>query len=276
MLIQQERELSKSEEMVTVDVVAFEELTLEEERDRLHLERQVERSFYVAGKALRELRERKLHRSTHQSFDDYVRDRFGYNRSRSYQLIDAAIVVDVLEKCPQIVDIFPSRESQVRPLTKLEPPLVVEAWNQAVAEANGKVPPARIVKSIVERIRERTHLPNPWRIGEVATILVKENPDLRGKGGCWAIVTEVHPFGCTIKTWNGECLVRIENLQELLLSPAQKEEVRSLSERLNRLSQLPELDRGAYPILQSLGKQLFLTPIEEKLLIVLEEEYGMT
>ncbi|AUB43629.1 hypothetical protein COO91_09810 (plasmid) [Nostoc flagelliforme CCNUN1] len=30
-------------------------------------------------------------------------DRFGYNRSRSYQLVDAAVVVDNLQKCPPMV-----------------------------------------------------------------------------------------------------------------------------------------------------------------------------
>ena len=275
MLILQDKKVTESKETVTLDVVAFEELTDDEQRDRLHLERQVERSFSVAGQALRELRDRRLYRSTHPNFESYCRDRFGYNRSRSYQLIDAAIVMDVFEKCPQIVDIFPNRESQVRPLTKLDPPQQVEAWNQAVEEANAKVPSARIVSSIVDRIRERSPVPNPWNVGDVCSLIVKDNPDLRGKGGCWAIVTEVHQFSCTVKTWNGECLARIENLKELLLSPAQKLEVRQLGERLNRLSQVPELDRGAYPILESLGKQLFLTPLEEKLVNLLEDEYQM-
>lgn len=95
------------------------ELTLEEKRDRLHLEKKVERAFYEAGIALMELRDRKLYRSTHKTFEEYCRERFGYNRSRSYQFIDAATVVDNLQKCPQIVDIFPTAESQVRPLVPL-------------------------------------------------------------------------------------------------------------------------------------------------------------
>ncbi len=89
-----------------------------------------------------------------------------------------------------------------------------------------------MVKDVVQRIRERHPLPNPYRVGDVCSILVKENPDLRGRGGCWALVTEVHQFSCTVQMWNGECQVRIENLKELPYSPAQREEVKKLCERL--------------------------------------------
>ncbi|WP_414624320.1 hypothetical protein [Calothrix sp. CCY 0018] len=107
--------------ITSVEIIESQELTEDEEQQRLYLERKVERAFYEAGKALMELRDRRLYRSTHKTFEEYCRDRFGYNRSRSYQFIDAAIVVDNLLECPQIVDIFPIREGQVRPLTSLEP-----------------------------------------------------------------------------------------------------------------------------------------------------------
>jgi hypothetical protein len=152
------------------------------------LERKVERAFFEAGKALTELRDRRLYRSTHKTFDEYCLDRFGYNRSRSYQLVDAAVVVDNLQKCPQIVDILPTAEGQVRPMTKLEPQEQQEAWLRAVEVAGGKVPTGRIVKDVVQKIMERTQVPNSYQIGEVCQILAKDNPELRGKGGCWAKV----------------------------------------------------------------------------------------
>ncbi len=71
-------------------------LTYEDERDRLRLEKQVERAFYLAGCALRELRDRRLYRSTHKSFREYCQDRFGFTRRRSDYLIGAAEVVDNL------------------------------------------------------------------------------------------------------------------------------------------------------------------------------------
>ncbi|MBD2248285.1 hypothetical protein H6G26_33490, partial [Nostoc sp. FACHB-888] len=65
---------------ITVTAVEVPELTEQEISDRLHLERKVERAFFEAGKALMELRDRKLYRSTHKTFEEYCRDRFGHNR----------------------------------------------------------------------------------------------------------------------------------------------------------------------------------------------------
>ncbi len=96
----------------------------------------MERAFFEAGKALIELRDRRLYRSTHKTFDRYCLDRFGYNRSCYYQLVDAAVVVDNLQKCPQFVDILPTAEGQVRPMTKLEPQKQQEVWLKAVQLAN--------------------------------------------------------------------------------------------------------------------------------------------
>ena len=81
--------------------IADGELSYEEKCDRLHLERKVERAFYEAGRALRQLRDRRLYRSTHNTFENYCRDLFGFKRAHSYRLIEAAQVVDNLACLPQ-------------------------------------------------------------------------------------------------------------------------------------------------------------------------------
>ncbi|WP_242054403.1 hypothetical protein [Nostoc sp. FACHB-888] len=83
---------------------------------------------------------------------------------------------------------MPTSEVQVRPLAKLEPQQKPEAWQKAVEEAGGKVPSGRIVKDIVQRIMERTRVPNTYHLGEVCQVLALDNPELRGKGGCWCEV----------------------------------------------------------------------------------------
>ncbi len=103
------------ENSVTVEVVESDDnqalaatviLTDDEERDRLHLERKVERAFYKAGKALNEIRDRKLYRTQYKTFEAYVKERFCMKQSRSYQLMDAAIVVDnLLPKIPPLVEV---------------------------------------------------------------------------------------------------------------------------------------------------------------------------
>ncbi|MEH2255252.1 hypothetical protein [Nostoc sp.] len=94
--------------------------------------------------------------------------------------------------------ILPTSERQVRPMTKLEPQQQYEVWLTAVEQAGGKMPTGRIVKDVVQRIMERTKLPNTYQISEVCQILVKDNPDLKGKGGCWGIVNQVGEFSCTV------------------------------------------------------------------------------
>ena len=79
---------------ITVTSIEIPELTEEEQRDRLHLERRVERAFFEAGKALAELRDRRLYRSTHKTFEEYCRSRFAYTHRHVNYLIAASNVVD--------------------------------------------------------------------------------------------------------------------------------------------------------------------------------------
>ncbi len=276
---------------ISVEVIEAEELTPDEERERLYLERKVERAFYEAGKALQSLRDRRLYRSTHKTFEEYCRDRFGFERRHPYRLIDAADVVDNLaqmcpigtqtegepnqnQMCPNGLQILPTSERQVRPLTPLEPSQQREVWQQAVETAGGKVPSGRVVKDIVQRIMERTKVPNPYRVGEVCQIIPKDNPELRGKGSCWCIVSEVHDFSCTVTTWDGEYTIALQNLKSKDYSDAECEEMRGGGSLLRRLYS-PDMESAGRGVLKILGesKRPYLTALEEKLLGLLEE-YG--
>lgn len=170
------------------------------------------------------MRDRRLYRSTHRTFEEYCRDRFGHSRQQSNYLIAAAGVYENLTTigCQNVANedltticcqILPTNERQIRPLTKLEPQQQQEVWQQAVQEAGGKVPTGKIVKDIVQRIMERTQIPNTYQLGEVCQILAKDNPELRGKSGCWAIVTQVNNFSCTVRTWDGELTVGLKHLK---------------------------------------------------------------
>ncbi|WP_242054704.1 hypothetical protein [Nostoc sp. FACHB-190] len=209
----------------------------------MHLERRVERAFFEAGKALMELRDRRLYRSTHTTFEEYCKDRFGYNRSRSYQLIDAAAVVDIL----------PTAEGQVRPLAKLEPQEQQEAWQTAVEETGGKVPTGRIVKDVVKRIMERTKIPNTYQVGEVCQILAKDNPELRGKGGCWGIVNHVGEFSCTAKTWDGEYTVGLQYLKSYNYLPQECQQMQEICDRISQVYS-SELEESVQRFLEPLGR----------------------
>ncbi|MFN6453052.1 MAG: hypothetical protein RM022_012720 [Nostoc sp. EfeVER01] len=288
---------------ITVTAVEVPELTEEEQCDRLHLERKVERAFFEAGKALMELRDRRLYRSTHKTFEEYCRSRFGYTRMAATYKIAAATVMENLSTIglqnaeittdglqpPQMstiglqnvemsisgLQILPTNERQVRPLVALEPEVQRTAWQQAVQVAGGKVPTGRIVKDVVQRIMERTQVPNTYQIGEVCQILAKDNPELRGKGGCWGIVSAVNDFSCTVRMWDCEYTVGLQHLKSYNYLPAECEQIRVICDRISRVYS-DSLEETVKSLLQLLGKvnRPYLTAVEEKLLTVLEVEYG--
>jgi hypothetical protein len=51
-------------------------------------------NFVEVGRALREIRDRRLYKATHRRFQDYCKARWGLDRRRAYQFMEAAILVD--------------------------------------------------------------------------------------------------------------------------------------------------------------------------------------
>ncbi|MGB5637124.1 MAG: hypothetical protein WBM44_11260 [Waterburya sp.] len=131
-------------------------LSVDERAERDRLEQTVEQSFVTLGNALKTLRDKRLYRETHSTFEAYVRDRFDFTRAAAYYLIRASEVVDNL-RCQQFVDtnkhtVLPTRESQCRPLAKLSPQRQREVWFSAVEQAgDNKVPSARLIKSVIKQ-----------------------------------------------------------------------------------------------------------------------------
>jgi hypothetical protein len=268
------QQVDPSSATITVSAVEVTELSQEEQSDRLLLERKVERAFFEAGKALTELRDRRLYRSTHKTFEEYCKDRFGYSRRQPYLLIEAAVIFDnLLEKCDRNDHILPTNEWQIRPMSKLDPDIQPEAWEQAVESANGKVPSHRIVKDVVQRIMERTKIPNTYQIGEVCQIIVKDNPELRGMSGCWAIVSAVNEFSCTVRVWDGEHTVGLQHMKSFNYLPQECQQMQVICDRISRVYS-DSLEETVKNLLQSLGKvnRPYLTELEEKLLSLLESE----
>ncbi|MBN3906654.1 MAG: hypothetical protein HWQ35_08860 [Nostoc sp. NMS1] len=267
---------------ITVTAIEVTELTLEEQSLRLQFERQVERAFLSAGQALMELRDRRLYRSTHQTFEEYCRDRFNYSRDAAYLKISATVVYGNLQKFlptngRQIP--MPTIGRQLRFLAKaeLEPAVQADVWQQAVEQAGNKIPSGRIVKDVVDRIRESTKVPNPYHIGEICILLPKDNPDLRGKTGYWGVVSHVGEYSCTVQTWDGDYTVKIEHLKSLELLDEDCQFMQQLCVRLRQLHQVATRDEAVDWLLQGLGKQAkpYLSSLQAKLLAAVEREYKL-
>jgi hypothetical protein len=272
-------ELSAGDTIV-VAVEVLEELTSLEVADRHRLELKIERAFYEAGCALRELRERRLYRSTHKNFEEYCRARFNYSRDTAYLKIAATVVYDNIQKFlptngRQIP--LPTNERQLRDLAKgdLEPEVQAAAWLQGVEEAGGKVPSGRIVKGIVQRLKEKPlFLATDFcRLGDVFTLTKLEGTE-RKYNGCWAIAIALNNFTVEVDVHDATLNVKPENLNRIDC-PEVHRQLPQIHKRIKRLRNCGILDRCAYTVLESLGRQTYLTPVEEGLLQWLEKYYGV-
>ena len=268
-----ENEKMKCEEETNIVNEVADELSYDERNDRLHLERKVERAFYEAGRALKELRDRRLYRNTNKTFEEYCCTRFGYGKNNANMKILAANVVDELEKMTTIGgQILPTSERQVRPLTKLEPEQQRQAWKSAVESAGGKVPSGRIVFDIVQQIKEKIVLPNPYHVGEVCRIIGSQDyPEIKDKGGQWCIICEVHDRCCTVRIYQGEIEVNCDNLRRLDYSSTDCEVLNHLCDRLQKIY-TDDLEDIILANLNLIGKidRAYLTDFEEQLLSLIE------
>jgi phage N-6-adenine-methyltransferase len=120
-----------------------------QERSRLDvLEEVIEyglQTFVDVGNALTEIREGRLYRQDYSTFEDYCRDKWGMERRHAYRLMDAAETVKNVSHGTQIL---PANERQARPLSRLEPPQQVEAWEMAVEAAHGRVTSAHVDEAV--------------------------------------------------------------------------------------------------------------------------------
>ena len=262
----------------------FESLNQREQELRLSLEQDVKTAFYCSGQALIKLNQLRLYRSTHLSFEEFCQDVFGYSSDYAYLKMAAAKVyqnlIDNLPPTNGRQVILPTRQRQLRPIVKakLNDDAQVEVWNMAVALAEGKVPSSSIVTEAVNLhlVQDDTQI-NPFYGGEICQIVVKGNNKLKGLGGSWCIVELVKDSNCIVNTWNDRLEVPICNLELKEFNDEQYHSIEDLGVRMTRLHQTGKLNQAALWVLNGLAKldRPELTPLEEKLLRVLEAEYGL-
>lgn len=256
-----------------VKVVEKNQLTYEEERELSLLERKVERAFYEAGSALKQIRARRLYRSSHDTFEFYCRERFGFTRQAANYLIAGASIYENLTTVG--CQILPTSERQVRSLNRLKSIHQCQIWTKAVDVAGGVVPSSRIVKEEVRRFQEKKTKPFLFEVGEICQIIAKDNLELKGKGGCWCIVSQVGEFSCKVNTWDSEYILRPEHLKSLNYSQPERQQMEELGVRMTQLYETKALDTAALWVFNGLAKLTtpYLTNLEEKLPRVLEQEY---
>lgn len=88
------------------------------------------------GAALLAIRDGRLYRQTHTTFEDYCRERWGGSKRHANRLVEAAEVVHQLGPVGPI----PTTERQTRELARIsDPEIRADVWQQAVAEHGARV-----------------------------------------------------------------------------------------------------------------------------------------
>ena len=126
------------------------------------------KAFYEVGCALREIQTSMLYRETHTNFADYAKDLWDLARSRAYQMIEAADIIDrLLPNAPEMSTdggqtrtievknvqnfgqnkILPQNDSQARALAKYPEDKQIEIWRKAVETADGRITAAHIKRT---------------------------------------------------------------------------------------------------------------------------------
>lgn len=102
-------------------------------------------TFVEVGRALMRIHHGKLYREAgFKTFEDYCTRRWSFTANYARRMISASEVARTLKTMP-IGVLLPKSESQVRLLTRLEPPQQRAVWERAVNGANGHQPTARQV-----------------------------------------------------------------------------------------------------------------------------------
>jgi hypothetical protein len=105
-------------------------------------------TFFEVGNALMEIRDRRLYREAHETFEDYCNQRWQFSKSQANRLIGAAQVVETLAP----IGVIPKNEAQARPLTQLAPERRAEVWQRAVATAPDGQVTAKHVQQVVDEV----------------------------------------------------------------------------------------------------------------------------
>jgi hypothetical protein len=112
------------------------------------------KTFIDVGQALADIRDNRLYKGTHGTFEDYCRDRWKMSDGRARQFMIAAETATNVAVAGLPA---PTNEGQARALAAVPEPERAEVWRETVTRTNGK-PTAAAVRAVQN---ERTQAPGP-------------------------------------------------------------------------------------------------------------------
>ena len=152
------------------------------------------KAYFAVGQALSAIRDKRLYRQTHGTFEDYCRDRLGFTKTHANRLIDGASVRADLTP----IGVTIKNLEQTRPLARLDTEQRQEAWKRAqeisgdkeptgveISQAADEVAPKPVRPSIVrglerEKRREKAREKRERKASEARERKAEENGKSQG------------------------------------------------------------------------------------------------
>lgn len=107
-------------------------------------------SFREVGAALLRIRDEKLYRDAHKTFEAYIKEEWDFSRAHAYRLIDASAAVENVSKLETMP--APSNEGQARELAKLPGDQQSAVWEEVVERTDGRPTAAEVRKVVEEKL----------------------------------------------------------------------------------------------------------------------------
>jgi hypothetical protein len=155
-----------------------EEIRLSQLEDRIETSLQaVQQSMRTLWQSLAEIRDRRLYRTTHDTFENYCQHRWDKGRRYINRLIAAAEVIANLEAVGTTVPI-PLQERALRPLAELDTATdQCEALEAAAAIAPEDTPTGLQITRAVKAVKAKASNPSPTlQPGQQLTVLDESSP----------------------------------------------------------------------------------------------------
>ena len=133
------------------------------------------RGYVEAGEALRTIRDARLYRETHGTFEDYCRERWGWNKARSNQLICAS---EVSTTVLSLGAPAPANEAQARELVGL--PAEDAAHIMRTAAETGQTVTARIIRETRVQITQPKETPKEAPMTAASRLAIPQPPKYGG------------------------------------------------------------------------------------------------
>lgn len=120
------------------------------------------RAFYRVGTALIAIRDARLYRADHRTFEAYCAEKWGLSLNYADRQMAAMQVVINLQQSQNVPigTLLPANEAQARPLASLPPAEQVRAWETAVTTAPESGITAQHVQGVVDTIKAEAN-PTP-------------------------------------------------------------------------------------------------------------------